>query len=104
MIKHTFIFLSVLVFASCGGNDSPKVDLGIASAGRTIYFGKCNACHGEEGKKGLGGAKDLSVSVLTNQEIKEIVTKGKGSMAGYGAVLSDEEINQVIEYIITLRQ
>ncbi|MBL4623768.1 MAG: cytochrome c [Flavobacteriales bacterium] len=104
MIKQLLTIFTVILCVSCGGEQQPRVDLGTASVGRTIYLGKCNACHGNDGAKGLGGAKDLSTSVLTNKEVKEIVTKGKGSMAGYGSVLSEEEVNQVIEHVNTLRK
>ncbi|MBL4652654.1 MAG: cytochrome c [Flavobacteriales bacterium] len=103
MIKRIPIVLLVIVLTSCAENQ-PKVDISKASSGRTIYLGKCNACHGSDGKKGLGGAKDLSTSELTNNEIKEIITNGKGSMAGYSAILSEEEVGQVAEYITTLRK
>ncbi|MDC3259981.1 cytochrome c [bacterium] len=104
MIKRTLFFSLILGLISCGGKVSPKINTESASNGRTIYLGKCDACHGNDGTKGLGGAKDLLASTLTNKEIKDIITTGKGSMAGYGAILSEEEISQVAEYITTLRK
>lgn len=104
MIKRTLFFFLILGFVSCGGKVSTKTNTESASNGRTIYLGKCDACHGNDGTKGLGGAKDLLASTLTNKEIKDIIITGKGGMAGYGAILSEEEISQVAEYITTLRK
>jgi len=104
VLKRSLFVSLLLGFVSCGGKVSPTNNTESASNGRIIYLAKCIACHGNDGTKGLGGAKDLLASTLTNKEVIDIITTGKGSMAGYGAILSEEEIIQVTEYITTLRR
>ena len=67
--------------------------------GKEIYEEKCALCHGSDGKLGVSGAKDLSVSTLDHKGIVTIITDGKNSMASYKAVLSVEQIELVANYI-----
>lgn len=48
--------------------------------GSALYEANCKLCHGNDGKLGMAGAKDLSATALSVEEIKEIVLKGKGAM------------------------
>ncbi len=71
--------------------------------GKAIYIAKCTTCHGEDGKLGLSGAKDLTVSVLTQDEKKSIILNGKNGMAGYKDQLSDSQIEAVLNYVSELK-
>ncbi|HPF89452.1 MAG: cytochrome c [Flavobacteriales bacterium] len=73
-----------------------------ASPGKAVFNMNCTLCHGRDGKAGLNGAKDLTVSTLTTEEMKAIVRNGKGAMAPYKQVLSAQEIEAVVTYIRTL--
>jgi cytochrome c553 len=72
--------------------------------GKAVFGTYCQVCHGEEGTLGLSGAKNLQKSQLNEQEILNIITNGKGNMAGYGKSLSEQEIKAVSSYIQTLRK
>jgi len=69
------------------------------SDGQTIYQTHCQNCHGAAGKLGLSGAPDLTASVISDVEMKERIVNGKNAMQGYGKILSEEEIEKVIDYI-----
>lgn len=71
----------------------------LAVSGKEIFEDKCTLCHGDNGKLGLNGAKDLSVSTLDHKGIVDIITKGKNAMASYQDVLSKEQIDAVATYI-----
>ena len=71
----------------------------IAVSGKEIFEEKCTLCHGSNGKLGLSGAKDLSVTALDHQNIITIITEGKNTMASYKAVLTPEQIEAVANYI-----
>lgn len=71
--------------------------------GEVIFTQVCAACHGQDGKLGVGGAKDLSQSTLKHQEVVQMVAKGKGLMQPYESVLSEQEIEAVATYTEGLR-
>ncbi len=72
--------------------------------GQQIYNIVCIACHGMDGKLGVGGAKDLSVSTLTHAEKVNIITNGKGLMTPYKGQLSEQEIEAVTGYVDSLKK
>jgi cytochrome c553 len=72
-------------------------------AGREIYQTLCVECHGADGKKGLYKAPDLTESVLSGAETTARILYGKGIMKGYKNELNDQQVQEVIEYISTLR-
>lgn len=73
----------------------------VALSGKEIFEEKCTLCHGGDGKLGIGGAKDLSVSQITHPAMIEIINTGKNAMAPYKNVLSQEQIEAVASYIET---
>jgi uncharacterized membrane protein SirB2 len=78
----------------------PKVSDQIASNdGKALYEANCKLCHGDDGKLGLAGAKDLSTTVLDIAGINEIILKGKGAMPA--AAVTDEQANAISEYVNT---
>lgn len=73
--------------------------------GESLFIMNCASCHGEDGKLGSSGAKDLSASKLSDKKIEEIIRKGKNAMPSQEAVLeTDENIRLVIEHVKTLRK
>lgn len=79
------------------------------ASGEELYDKKCAMCHGKDGvaKKMAEGSANLndpewqkSTSV---EAVVEMVKAGKGKMKGYEGKLSDEEIQAVAEYVMTLK-
>jgi mono/diheme cytochrome c family protein len=68
---------------------------------KDIFNDKCSLCHGTDGKLGMSGAKDLSITQLNHAGILEIIANGKNAMAPYKEVLSVEQIEAVASYIET---
>jgi len=73
----------------------------LAQTGKEIFEEKCSLCHGNDGKLGLSGAKNLAITTLNHQGIVEIITNGKNAMASYKNTLSAEQIESVSSYIET---
>lgn len=111
------LFLVVLLLASCGGSESgektdtstskpeaasPAVDK--IAAGEKIFRTYCITCHGIDGKLELNGAKDLSISEVPLEERINQVTNGKGLMTPFKGILSDEQIQHVSEYTMSLKE
>ncbi|MCR6641866.1 MAG: cytochrome c [Sporocytophaga sp.] len=74
------------------------------SNAKAIFEQECSRCHGADGKQGLAGAKDLTASQLTDAQKKEMILKGKGVMAGYEGRLTEQEIDNLVLYINTLKK
>ena len=121
------LLLFVTFFCSCSQEQKPatdntaneikvvstdtvtKTEVKTISAGEKIFTNDCVTCHGLDGKKKHSGAKDLSISVLNLDEIVKIIksaqTIGNRLHAPrFPEVLTDDQIKDVAEYIITLRK
>jgi cytochrome c6 len=109
MKKLIILALVVAGIYACGSKDvhknnstasssesKPKVD------GAAIFKQHCELCHGADGKLGLNGSKDLTVSQLDLNERIAQISKGKGLMIAYENILSLSEIKAVAEYTMTL--
>lgn len=118
-MKNTSLFVSaalLLLFTACGNPDkavngdsdpmpdtSARVSAGPVD-GKSIFRAKCTVCHGEDGKKGVMGAADLTGSIVSEEGATLIVKNGKNAMTAFGGQLSDDEISAVVKYIMTLRK
>ncbi|HEX8548914.1 MAG TPA: cytochrome c [Cytophagaceae bacterium] len=71
---------------------------------KAIYTQACAPCHGADGKMGAGGAKDLQVSKLSDDEKKEIILNGKGLMKSFKDQLTEQEVDQVVQYVNQLKK
>lgn len=67
--------------------------------GENIYFQVCQPCHGDHGEGGPGGGAPLTDS-LTVDTIKAVLRDGKYPMPALGAAYSEEDINDIAEYVI----
>lgn len=102
MNKLLFIF-SVLVLSSCAENNPTTPDG--KPDGKALYEQNCSICHGDDGKMGSAGAKDLSISTMSLEERMSIIQNGKGGMAPFGDdLLNEEQRKAVAEYIESFRK
>ncbi len=78
-----------------------------AAEGQALFKAKCAMCHGPnaDGKTMMGqkfGIQDMhsaGVQKLSDSDLKETITKGKGKMPSYDGKLTPEQISQVISFI-----
>lgn len=77
---------------------APKEDMG-----KSVYDAKCSNCHGGDGKLGIGGAKDLSASVMGDEEMKSVIVNGKGAMPPVSG-LTPEQVDAVTAYVKSLKK
>jgi cytochrome c6 len=109
-MKKYLIFLGIAIAVyACGNKDkkdivetetppAPAVD------GAAIFKTRCELCHGADGKLGMNGSKDLTVSDFDLNERIAIITNGKGVMTPFKDILSLAEIKAVAEYSMTLKK
>jgi cytochrome c6 len=108
VLKRVQLFPLFLLFFSCQtGSESTKEisQQTPAEQGASLYTMHCAQCHGEDGKLGSSGAKDLSISKLSDQKIRQLITNGKGAMPPMKALLeTDTNIQLVLSHIKALRK
>jgi mono/diheme cytochrome c family protein len=72
-----------------------------------VYKKNCVLCHAADGSgnspsgKALG-AKDLASSEVqkkSDEDLAEVITKGKGKMPAFGAKLKPDEVKQLVAFI-----
>lgn len=86
---------------------------GDAAAGKAVYTKSCQSCHGPDGTPKEAIAKSLKVEMLhlgdpavqklSDDELKKIVTDGKGKMKGIKSVTGDS-VDNVVAYMRTLKK
>ncbi len=83
---------------------------GDVAKGKELFEAKCIVCHNPDSNEkkigpGLKGVKDgklPSGKPATHDVILEVVNAGGGGMPAYKELLTDEEKNDVIAYVLTL--
>lgn len=75
-----------------------------ATNGEELYRKNCKRCHGTDGAKGWLGANNLKLSNLATPAIIRQISEGKGWMPSFKKKFTLEELNQLADYVKTLRQ
>lgn len=99
----------VCLLAAFGlGEMSAKKKTAVVTAGDTkadgtinakeIYTNNCATCHGDDGKKGMAGAADISSTTLSTDSISVIIEKGRKSMPAVQG-LTPEQLKAVSQYV-----
>lgn len=86
---------------------SKQTDAAQADAGKAIYASKCAACHAADGSGNTAAGKNLKLKDLRSPDVQKmsdadltnIISKGKGKMPGYQSSLSSQKIAQVLAYV-----
>jgi mono/diheme cytochrome c family protein len=86
---------------------------GDASAGKAVYDKACKACHGATGVPNAAIAKTMKVTMaslsdpavqsLSDDELKAVVTSGKGKMKPVKSV-SGKAMDDVVAYVRTFKK
>lgn len=102
-MRLILVCISLVVIIYACANKANHEPVNHAELGPKIYKQYCAVCHGPDGKLGLNGAKDLTVSKYTEAERIVQVTEGKGAMTPFKNILTPEEIKAVVAYTLTLK-
>ena len=97
----SLLFIAVLIYSACQGKKAdtsadtaantpaPAAEAPAPEAAPVNLEGKktfetyCILCHGADGKLGLNGSKDLSISTLSIEEKITQITNGKNTMTPF---------------------
>lgn len=116
VVPYILIFalgLGLIFFMSLYGIDQKKEIAGAGEEGNTnepaavedfdpesFTQGQCVSCHGGDLTGGLGP----TLHGLTDKEaVHNIIKNGEGSMPAFGSKLSDEQIDELADYLLTLK-
>jgi len=79
--------------------------------GKKIFVANCATCHGADGKgTSTGramGVKDLHAPEavkMTNAQMKQLISNGKGNMPPWKGQLSEAQINEVAAFVRSLQK
>lgn len=103
----TFFSAFLLVFScqNTSSHETTQAQETPAEKAASLYSMHCAQCHGEDGKLGSSGAKDLSKTQLTENEIIQMIKKGKNAMPPMEALLETQEnISIVAKHVKGLRK
>lgn len=95
----------MVLFASCGQGTDSTTDSQTEVTGAQLYSENCVICHGADGKAGIAGATDLSMSKLSADSIGHFIMNGKKSMPPFSFLFEEdkEALNRVVEHVQSLR-
>ena len=101
----------LLIIASYGmaemSKKATKVEIAVTTPdqlGKSVYAAQCQACHGEDGKLGMAGSKDLTATNMVKDDITLLLNNGKNAMPKFKDALSTEEIDAVSEYVLQMKK
>jgi mono/diheme cytochrome c family protein len=115
-LRVSVVILGLLALAGCDvERRKSDAELGLnpqQAAGRQLYDNYCDRCHepySSRGKKGpsLKGVfkhQYLSLSGLpaNDERLTDIVKYGRAKMEGFGQVMTDQQIKDLLAYLHTL--
>ena len=108
-IKKASVLLSIVLLVSCSTSSTDSYSKTIeesATSSKSLYTLHCEACHGADGKKGISGAADLSISKINADKIRATILNGneKGMMPYKEIITNPIEIDSLVAYVQTLRK
>ena len=115
MLAFAAAAVVLLLLAACDQRRRSDAELGLnpqQAAGRRLYDNYCDRCHepySSRGKKGpsmKGVFKrqylELSGLPANDARITDIIKNGRAKMEGFGQVMTDQQIKDLVAYMHTL--
>lgn len=109
-----FLFLAFLVACEAPERIRSDAELGLTAsqaAGRRVYDRQCGICHAAySGREYKGPSLQnmfkkpyLRTGAPANDDrVRDIILYGHNKMPGFGRVLSDQQVDRLLEYLHTL--
>ncbi|MBT1706629.1 c-type cytochrome [Fulvivirgaceae bacterium PWU5] len=104
--RHTLRLAGVAVLLTLLAVSSAFRQVPVAQhpgAGENLYKQHCARCHGNDGTKGMFGARDLQRSTLADTAVTLQIQRGKGFMPGFRKKLSPAQLQELVTYVKSLR-
>ena len=68
-----------------------------------MFEQRCGICHGGDGRTPITGAKNLGESLLTRDEVLNMIMNGKGTMPPFRYLQADV-LDALTDYTLSLRK
>ncbi len=94
-----FICFSAIYISCSGGSGKSENSEQIAG----LWKQNCSICHGNDGRLGVNGAKDLRLSELDLDSRMLVISNGRGKMIGFKNSLSVDQIKSLAQYTFTFK-
>ena len=84
-----------------------------AASGAELYARFCVTCHGRDGRARVSRGRSTRARNLadrewqdrvTDERIYNVITNGKGRMPGFAKKISEAEIDQLVQYVRSLKK
>ena len=98
LLYSLLAFVFSLCFEACSEESKTQ---GPVDA-QALFIKRCATCHGSEGNLQMSGAKKLTVSQLSAEEIKNQIIHGKAGMPPFESMLTVQEIDALTAYCMKL--
>ena len=88
------------IYISCSGGKGKSGNMDEAMG---LWKQNCALCHGNDGRLGINGAKDLRLSELELETRMEVISNGKGKMIGFKNSLTPDEIKSLAQFTFSFK-
>ena len=65
-----------------------------------LYTANCAGCHGVQGQGGTGPTLAGNRNAARAENVRSVIQYGRGSMPGFGATLSEEQLTVLTDYVV----
>ena len=72
------------------------------SSGATLFQANCATCHGTAGEGGMGPRLAGNDRAADPDLVTRTVRNGRGMMPGFGGLLSEGELERLVDYVVTM--
>lgn len=94
------LLATCLAAAAVAAGCSSQGSGGKAQSGLSVFHTRCSRCHGADGRgNAVFNTPTLPISRLTEEEMVQVITKGRNKMPSFSLELTPEEIKAVAQYI-----
>lgn len=89
-----------LAVVACKGQQGAGT---VQTTGERLYLGNCATCHGTNGK-GLGQYPTIigKADLLNGDYARTVIAEGRNNMPSFAAKLSQQQIDEIVDYVATL--
>jgi cytochrome c6 len=101
------LFIGLTLFVASIARANPVPDAAAASA---TFRSKCTMCHGADGAGSEVGKslnvpdlRSRAVQKLSDSELTQVITNGKGGMPAFKDSLSEDQIHSLVGHVRSLR-